>query len=125
MPEKSIANSTNPQPPKGVVVLWISGDREAALLMALMYAKNSRLKDWWEHVRLVVWGPAAKLLSADAELQAEVGECMTAGVQVQACKACADRYGVSADLERLGIDVLYMGEPMTTYLKDGWKVLSV
>jgi hypothetical protein len=111
--------------PVGLVVLWISGDREAAMHMALMYAKNSRLKGWWDQVRLVVWGPSAKLLSEDAELQAEVAACMAAGVEVEACKACADRYGVGPQLEGLDIDVLYMGEPMTRYLKGGWKVLSV
>jgi Uncharacterized protein conserved in archaea len=111
--------------PVGLVVLWISGDREAAMHMALMYAKNSRLKGWWDQVRLMVWGPSAKLLSEDAELQAEVAECMAAGVQVEACKACADRYGVGPALEALDIDVRYVGVPMTNYLKDGWKVLSV
>jgi hypothetical protein len=114
-----------PDDSTGLVLLWVSGDREAARMMALMYAKNSRLKDWWERVTLVVWGPAARLLAQDAELQAEVEECRAAGVKVEACKACADHYGVSADLERLGVEVLYMGEPMTRYLKDGWKVLSV
>ncbi|OIO02802.1 MAG: DsrE family protein [Desulfovibrionaceae bacterium CG1_02_65_16] len=118
---------TAPAPcePKGLVVLWTSGDREVAMLMALMYAKNSRIKDWWEHVRLVVWGPAARLLSQDAELQAEVAECQDAGVRVEACKACADHYGVAPALTALGIEVIYMGEPLTRYLKDGWKVLSV
>jgi hypothetical protein len=109
----------------GLVVLWTSGDPEAARLMALMYAKNSRLKDWWDTVVLVVWGPAARLLAQDPALQAEVADCAAAGVAVRACKACADEYGVSAKLEALGVDVCYMGAPMTRYLKDGWKVLSV
>lgn len=111
--------------PTGLVVLWTSGDREVALNMALMYAKNSRLNGWWGQVRLVVWGPSAKLLAADAGLQAELAQCREAGVVVQACKACADRYHVGPALEELGAEVLYMGEPMTAYLKNGWKVLSV
>ncbi|KHK00867.1 DsrE family protein [Desulfovibrio sp. TomC] len=109
----------------GLVVLWVTRDREAALNMALMYAKNSRLKGWWEQVHLLVWGPSAKALSEDAELQAEVAACREAGVEVLACRACADRYGVSETLEGLGITVRYTGEPLTGYLKDGWKVVSV
>ncbi|MFU2209553.1 DsrE family protein [Solidesulfovibrio sp. C21] len=109
----------------GLVVLWVTADKEAALNMALMYAKNSRLKGWWDEVHLVVWGPSAKLLATDAELQAEVAACREAGVTLLACRACAERYGVADDLKRLGLDVLYMGEPMTGYLKDGWKTLSV
>lgn len=117
----AVAAETEP----GLVVLWISRDREAALNMALMYAKNSRLKGWWDRVRLVVWGPSADLLAHDRELRDEVAECLEAGVEVLACRACADRYGVSDALTELGVPVVFMGEPMTRYLKDGWKVLSV
>lgn len=109
----------------GLVVLWVSRDREAAMHMAFMYAKNARLKGWWDKVGLVVWGPSAKLLTEDFELQKELKEMIDSGVLVQACKACADRYGVADDLARLGVDVINMGDPLTTYLKDGWKVLTV
>ena len=109
----------------GLVVLWVTRDREAARNMALMYAKNSRLKGWWERVHLVIWGPSANVLSYDAGLQAEVAACREAGVEVFACRACAERYGVADRLAALGIEVLYMGEPMTRYLKEGWKVLTV
>lgn len=112
-------------PAPGLVVLWITGDPEAATHMALMYAKNSRLKEWWDQVRLVVWGPSAKLLADNPDIQAEVEDCMAAGVHVEACRACADRYDATKALESLGVDVIYMGEPMTRYLKSGWKVLSV
>jgi hypothetical protein len=41
-----------------------------------------------------------------------------AGVKFMACKACADMYGVSNDLEKLGIEVKYMGAPLTGFLKN-------
>ena len=49
---------------------------------------------------------------------------MEAGVEVQACKACADLYGVSDKLEALGIEVTYMGVPVTDMLKGGWTSLT-
>jgi hypothetical protein len=56
--------------PDELVVLWTSGDREVALKMVFMYAFNSRRFKWgWKNVTLVVWGPSAKLLSEDKELQ--------------------------------------------------------
>lgn len=109
----------------GLVVLWVTADKEAAMNMVLMYARNSRLKGWWEDVHLVVWGPSARLLATDADIQAEVAACREAGVEVLACLACADRYGVTESLKGLGVDVIYMGAPMTGYLKDGWNVLSI
>ena len=92
---------------------------------AAMYTKNARLRGWWEEVHLLVWGPAADLLSYDTELQAAVAACREAGVEVFACRACAEHYGVDQKLAALGIEVLYAGEPLTGYLKDGWKVLTI
>ena len=109
----------------GLVVVWTTRDREAALNMALMYAKNSRLKGWWHDVHLLVWGPSADALAHDAELAGELAACLKAGVEGYACRACAERYGVVERLEALGLDVVYAGEPLTSYLKSGWKVLTV
>ena len=108
----------------GLVVIWSSRDREVARNMVFMYTKNSKLKGWWGRVRLVVWGPSAQLLSADQELQGELHGLAEAGVELLACKACADRYGVSEKLESLGIKVIYMGVPLTEYLKGDWAVLT-
>jgi len=107
-----------------LVVLWSSGDREVALKMVFMYTLNAKLKGWWQHVIFIVWGPSAKLLSEDEELQGQIGRMEVAGIVLEACKKCSDLYGVSAVLEGLHIDVRYMGEPLTSYLKEGMKVLT-
>jgi hypothetical protein len=90
-----------------------------------MYTKNSRLKGWWGRVRLVVWGPSAQLLSVDRELQEELEDLKAAGVELQACKACADLYGVTDELRALGLEVIFMGKPLTEMLKSGWTCLTV
>ena len=99
--------------PSRLMVLWTSGDREVALKMVFMYTLNAKKQGWWDQIRFVVWGPSSKLLSEDRELQAEIGKMQEAGVELLACKACADMYGVSDKLSELGIDVKYMGVPMT------------
>jgi hypothetical protein len=106
-------------------ILWTSGDPEVAKHMVFMYAKNARLKGWWQTVRLIVWGPSASLLARDESLQAELAQLREAGVELQACKACADRYGVSEQLTALGVDVIYMGAPLTEYLKTGWASITI
>jgi len=108
-----------------LVILWTSQDKEVAQKMVFMYAKNSKLRAWWGQVRLIIWGPSAKLLATDGELQEELEELKQAGVELQACKACADQYGVSEGLADLGIEVIFMGLPLTNYLKGDWAVLSV
>ncbi|MFH1033004.1 MAG: DsrE family protein [Pseudomonadota bacterium] len=112
-------------PPQALLIIWVSRDREAALNMAFMYAKNSLLKGWWPRVRLVVWGPSAELLVADQGLREELAELAKAGVELQACRACADRYRVSAQLEALGLEVIYVGQPVSQCLQEGWAVLTV
>ncbi|WP_425803607.1 DsrE family protein [Desulfitobacterium sp. Sab5] len=108
-----------------LAVLWTSSDREVALKMVFMYTCNSKLKGWWDDVTLIVWGPSSKLLSVDIELQNELKKAQEAGVKVQACRACADMYEVTEKLEALDIEVIYMGEPLSNYLKNGWKVITL
>jgi hypothetical protein len=113
--------------PDELVVLWTSGDREVALKMAFMYTLNSRRFNWgWKNVTLIVWRPSSKLLAADTELQEYLSRIKEAGVKLLACKKCSDLYGVSDDLRRLGIEVKYMGKPLTDYLRnDNYRVLTV
>ena len=108
-----------------LVVVWSANDPDVAMNMVFMFCKNSLLKKWWERVKLVVWGPSAKLLSEDAVLQKELVQVKNAGVELFACKACADRYNVADQLTELGLRVIYMGAPLTEYLKSGAKVLVV
>lgn len=108
-----------------LVVLWTSGDKEVAVKMVFMYTLNSKLREWWKDVSLIVWGPSSRLLSDDAELQEYMARIIKAGVEVMACKACTDMYGVSGKLEEMGIEVKYMGLPFTQILKEGCRVITV
>jgi len=108
-----------------LVILWTSGDRDVALKMVFMYTFNAKKNDWWKEITLVVWGPSAKLLTEDRELQEYIQRIMEAGVEVRACKGCADQYGVSEKLEALGITVLYIGKEFTDYIRQGRNVLTI
>jgi hypothetical protein len=105
-------------------VIWSSGDPEVAHRVCLMYTHNAKIQKWFDQVTLIVWGPSARLLAGDKDLQAEVTAMMKDGVKVQACLACADSYGVTEQLRKLGIEVKYMGKPLTDLLKDNWKILT-
>jgi hypothetical protein len=114
----------NPVKPEKLYVLWSSGDREVATKMVFMYTLNAKRRGWWNDISLVVWGPSAKLVSEDKELRAEIIKIKEAGVELMACKACSDSYGVSDSLVALGIEVKYMGEPLTQLLKGNDKVIT-
>lgn len=107
-----------------LVIIWTSGDREVALKMVFMYTYNAKKYKWWEDLTLLVWGPSAKLLSEDKELQDYIKKIIESGVVVKACKGCSDMYGVSEKLEELGVNVYYVGKELTEYIKEGRNILN-
>jgi len=111
-------------PSSRLAVLWTSGDREVALNVAFMYTGAASRQGWFDQVLLIVWGPSARLLAEDPALQARVAAMQDEGVEVVACRACADGYGVTPVLEGLGIEVKFMGQPLTEMLKGDWEILT-
>ena len=121
---RPMVSELSAQAPSRLAVLWTSGDPEVATRVAFMYTLNAKRQGWFDEVTLVVWGPSAQLLSRHSGLQGAVKEMADEGVEIMACKACADSYGVSEALEALGIQVKYMGGPLTEMLKGDWKVIT-
>jgi len=111
--------------PSKLILVWTTADREVAMNMILMYGRNAGRFDWWDEVNVLVWGPSGKLLLADEELKNEIKAMIDEGVEVIACKACADRYGISDALSKLGVKVFYTGEALTIAAKSPeWAVLT-
>lgn len=101
-----------------LVVVWTSGDREVALKMVFMYTFNAKKYQWWKDITLLVWGPSAKLLTEDKELQDYVKSMIEEGIHVLACKGCSDSYEISEKLEELGVEVKYTGVDFTNFIKE-------
>jgi hypothetical protein len=114
-----------PASPSRLAVIWSSADPDVAKRVCFMYTHAAKKQKWFDEVTLVVWGPSARLLADDKDLQAEVNAMAADGVTVVACQACADSYGVTDQLRRLGLEVKYMGKPLTDMLKDGRKILTI
>ncbi|MGM0366499.1 MAG: DsrE family protein [Actinomycetota bacterium] len=112
------------EPNQKLVIIWSSADREVAREIIFMYAINAKKHEWWKDITLIVWGPAENLLSQDYELQEYIYRAKEAGIKLECCKKCSDNYGVSAKLAELGIEVKYMGKPLTGYIKEGRKILT-
>ena len=107
-----------------LAILWTTPDRDVAMHFALMYPRVSKQHDWWDVVRVILWGPSGKLLATDEELQLYIKTMIDNGVEVLACKGSAGIYGVEEKLIDLGIEVIYMGKPLTDMIKSDWKVIS-
>ncbi|MFC2107401.1 DsrE family protein, partial [Bacteroidota bacterium] len=101
-----------------LVVLWTSGDKEVAMKMVFMYTYNAKKYKWWKDITLLIWGPSAKLLTEDKDLQDYVMKMKEIGVNLLACKGCADLYGISEKLEEIGVTVKYTGTDLTEFIKE-------
>ena len=97
-------------------ILWTTDNKKVVLNMLAMYSINSKTNKWFKDVNIIVWGPSAKLISNDPHIKTEVVDMISIGITIEACKDCCDNYEVTDKLLRLGINVKYMGEPLTEYL---------
>ncbi len=108
-----------------LLVLWTSGDKNVAMNMVLMYTHNAKLHGWWADVTLLIWGSSGNLLIEDAEVQARLAEMKEAGVDIIACRRCAENMGIVEKLEERGVNVFYTGQFLTDWLKSGKKYITI
>jgi hypothetical protein len=106
-------------------ILWTNADILVFDKMVAMYARNAKVKHWWDDVVVLIWGSTAKL-AADTDLIAlKIRELLQVGVKVVACKACSDSLGTTEKLHAMGVGVRYLGEELTRILKSDEKLLQV
>jgi hypothetical protein len=122
--EPGRADPTSAEAASKLAVVWYSDDPYVAERIALMYTHNAKKSGWFDTVELIIWGPSQKLLIENDDVQSTVLQMMSDGVIVEACRACADLYGLTSQIEALGITVKYMGEPLTNMLQTDWEVLT-
>ena len=106
-------------------ILWTTDNKETINNLLAMYTINSKAHGWWQSVNVIIWGASAKLIGLDKKYQLLVREMIDSGVKVEACKACSDNLNATKKLLELGVDVKYMGEQLTKYLKDNEIVLTL
>jgi hypothetical protein len=107
-----------------VFVILSSGDREVALEVGLVYPLNAVKNRWMDGVKLIIFGPSEKIAAYDTEVRGRIEELQEAGIDVMACKWCADRMKITTALEDAGVEVVYVGPIISQMLKDGWASLT-
>jgi len=108
-----------------LTILWTNADPLTAEMMVFMYANAALKYNWWDQVRLIVWGATAKLVAENEHIQAKLLEAKAMGVDVGFCIACANELGVADKIEALGFELKSMGPEVTKVLKDDGKMLTI
>ena len=107
-----------------VFVVLTSSDREVALECGLVYPLYATKNKWMDEVKVIIFGPSEKIAAYDTEVQDRIKELQNLGVEILACKWCADRMNITDILEQAGIKVEYVGPVISQLLKDGWASLT-
>lgn len=107
-----------------LLIVWSSGEIDVAKKLVLMYGSVILPRGYWDEAHLMVWGPSAKLLAENTEVQQMFVKVLETGVKATACIVCADGYGVADTLRALGIEMVHTGEFFTEALKSDWKVVT-
>lgn len=110
---------------ENLFILWTNSDEVMFDKMVAMYARNSKLKGWWQNVTVIIWGSTAKLAAESELVTLRIQELLQVGVTVSACKACSDSLGTTDKLLTMGVEVKYWGEGLTEILKGDDKLLTV
>ena len=108
-----------------LTILWTTDNKDTVFNMLAMYALNSKNRGWWKHINIILWGASVKLVANDTQVQTEILEMLQSGITIEACQDCCENVGVASIITNLGITVRYMGIPLTEYLKNGEKILSI
>ena len=101
-----------------LLVIVATGDREKAQT-ALMYVNNAMKRGWLDDIKVVYFGPSEKLVVEDPVISDQAREIAEAGGSI-ACKYISDRDGVSEKMEKLGVQVEYVGNIISDLIKDGY-----
>ncbi len=107
-----------------LLMVWSTAELEVAKKMVLLYSSVILPRGYWDQAHLMIWGPSAKLLAENEELQEMVSKIKETGVELTCCVVCSDEYGVTEELASFGIDMIHTGEILTDALKGDWKVIT-
>lgn len=106
-------------------ILWTTDNKDTIFNMISIYAINSKTRGWWKEVNVILWGASVKLVGNDTQVQTEVLELLQNGISVEACKDCCDNFNVADTISKLGVNVRYMGQPLTEYIKANEKLITI
>lgn len=101
------------------ILFILSTAEKDKALTGVLYATNVLKNKWFDDVKLCLFGPFEALLAEDKEVQQWVAQLVEYQVPV-ACKFIADGHHASEKLGQLGIQVEYVGEMVSNYIKEGY-----
>ena len=91
---------------------------------AVKYAAYAKTSGWMDDVEIIFFGPSEKVLASNPDLLSQVVRISRDNsLRVGACKSIADEEFISNKLEISGLNVFYVGEYISSQIKNGVNVM--
>ena len=104
------------------VMVIVSTSEKQKALTGIMYAVNAQKNKWVDDIKVIFLGPFENLLCEDEEVVAAASQLLDYETPT-ACKFLSDRDGISEKLEKIGINVEYVGSIISGYIEEGYSPL--
>jgi hypothetical protein len=102
------------------VLIWLASGDRSKLLPGLLWGVNAKRNHWVDEVRAVVFGDSERTVVNDDELFGLVQEIEGALF----CRHVAEVEGTVEQMEKKGVELVYVGQPIAQAIKDGFTVLT-
>ena len=99
------------------IIVIISTSDAGKARTGVANAMNALKNDWMDEVKAIFFGPADALLVKDADIQRMLKEYQLMDVAVVACKAVAEREGISGELAAMEVNVEFVGKIISDLFK--------
>jgi hypothetical protein len=101
------------------ILIWLaSGDIEK-LKPGILYGVNARKHNWVDDVQFVVFGQSEQLMLDHPETFELLQNNNPAY-----CKFVADDLEITSQLREKGVRVIYVGDYISNFIKDGYQVIT-
>ena len=101
------------------VMIIVSTAEKDKALTGIMYAVNAQKNKWVDDLKVIFFGPFENLICEDEGVAQAASKLMDYETPI-ACKYLSDRDGISENLEKLGVNVDYVGSLISGYIEEGY-----
>ena len=101
-----------------VMVIVSTAEKDKAFT-GIMYAVNAQKNKWIYDLKVIFFVPFENLVCDDEEVAQAASKLLDYETPI-ACKFLSDRDGISGNLEKMGINVDYVGSLISGYIEEGY-----
>jgi len=101
------------------VLIWLASGEVEKLRPGILYGTNARKFGWLEDVQFVVFGESERLMLERQDLFELLQDNSTAY-----CKFVADDMEITPALEEMGAKVIFVGDYISNFIKQGYQVIT-